>query len=68
MFRYNYEIFDKFGKFFAGTIRASSDSEAIQRFASDDLVYLARTNTNNSELTEFILVDSDEEYSQIGNC
>lgn len=64
MFRYNYECVSASGRLFAGTIEASSDSEALQLFKQDDLRYLARTKLENSELIEVILFDINEECAE----
>ncbi len=40
---YVYELTDAAGNYHFGTIQASSDAEAIQRFDQDNLQYLSRT-------------------------
>lgn len=61
--KYVYEITDATGNLHCGTIDASCDSEALQRFSQDNLHYLSRTTYNYEaeELCEVVLVDSYKE-------
>lgn len=58
--KYVYEITDATGNFHCGTIYASCDSEALQRFNQDNLHYLSRSEYDplEDELYEVVIVDS----------
>ena len=59
--KYLYELAEASGKYSCGSIFASSDTEAIERFSQDALHYLGRVDydTDTDSFNEIVIVESE---------